>query len=173
MKVQNISFEGINIYLIYLRKSVHVTISTLYVYIYGTKYIHTGRPDVMRRLQTVAFKTLSLLRIIPQYSAQSQMRIDFYARGHNCKMGVNEHNDLGSGTELDILKSLLSGSGFWDGLNSDLRNVFFICIPRPFVSYQHNEVSIERFRFPRLLRPEGLSVDQGGPNETAGFHRER
>lgn len=132
-----------------LMKSVHVTHSTLYVYIYSTKYTHTGRPDEVRRLQTVSLQdtqvTQKKLFLNTQHNHKWETFLVFFFLVPGVTLAMREMlRETSVLTELDILKSLLWGGGSLDGSDSKLRNVFFICIPRPFVSYQHNEVSIQR-----------------------------
>lgn len=99
-------------------KSVHVTHSTLYVYIYSTKYTHTGRPDEVRRLQTVSLQdtqvTQKKLFLNTQHNHKWETFLVFFsrARGHACDAGDAEGDQCADRTrhfEVFIMRGRLFG----------------------------------------------------------------
>lgn len=76
-------------------KSVHVTHSMLYVYIYSTKYTHTGRPDEVRRFQTVSLQDTQVTQknyssILDTITSEKLFLLFAFAGDHACDAGETE-----------------------------------------------------------------------------------
>lgn len=140
MKVQNISFWGYKYIIIYFqeKRSRHtfyvICIYLLYkIYTYGTT----------RRSETLADRKPS------RHSFYKDSKFLNTQLNHKWKslfvLGDTFANKERLGRTRLFEVFIQRWSSFGDGSDSRLRNVFFIFIPSPFVSYQHNEISIRHF----------------------------